>query len=237
MRDLESVRIALMAAETGHLLLATLHTHDSAQAIHRIVATLYRHLRSICYPSKGNMETDRPPSPILADRNEQIACLVEELGPKLQGILRHFQIPPADRDDVLQDALLALVRRWDGVRHPQYWLLGTLTNCCRLYWRVQRRPSGRFVQAVDDETLELLAGTIQPVQSATPLRLALPRILGRLDVRGRSFLAANMAGHTPRELGERTGYAADTVRGVLRRARATIRRALGGDRGRPRASR
>jgi twitching motility protein PilT len=37
MRDLETVRIALIAAETGHLVLATLHTHDSAQAIHRIV--------------------------------------------------------------------------------------------------------------------------------------------------------------------------------------------------------
>jgi twitching motility protein PilT len=37
MRDLETVRIALTAAETGHLVLATLHTHDSAQAIHRIV--------------------------------------------------------------------------------------------------------------------------------------------------------------------------------------------------------
>lgn len=37
MRDLESVRSALTAAETGHLVLATLHTHDSAQAIHRIV--------------------------------------------------------------------------------------------------------------------------------------------------------------------------------------------------------
>jgi len=37
MRDLETVRIALTAAETGHLVLATLHTHDSAQAISRIV--------------------------------------------------------------------------------------------------------------------------------------------------------------------------------------------------------
>jgi len=37
MRDLETVRIALTAAETGHLVLSTLHTHDSAQAIHRIV--------------------------------------------------------------------------------------------------------------------------------------------------------------------------------------------------------
>src|SRR3954449_2034276 len=37
MRDLETVSTALTAAETGHLILATLHTSDVAQAIHRIV--------------------------------------------------------------------------------------------------------------------------------------------------------------------------------------------------------
>ena len=36
-RDLESVATALTAAETGHLILTTLHTSDAAQAIHRIV--------------------------------------------------------------------------------------------------------------------------------------------------------------------------------------------------------
>ena len=36
MRDLETVA-ALTAAETGHLILSTLHTSDVAQAIHRIV--------------------------------------------------------------------------------------------------------------------------------------------------------------------------------------------------------
>jgi twitching motility protein PilT len=37
MRDLETVSTALTAAETGHLILATLHTSDAAQAVHRIV--------------------------------------------------------------------------------------------------------------------------------------------------------------------------------------------------------
>jgi twitching motility protein PilT len=37
MRDLETVSIALTAAETGHLILSTLHTSDVATAIHRIV--------------------------------------------------------------------------------------------------------------------------------------------------------------------------------------------------------
>src|SRR4029077_8865659 len=37
MRDLESIAIALTIAETGHLVLGTLHTNDAAQAVHRIV--------------------------------------------------------------------------------------------------------------------------------------------------------------------------------------------------------
>jgi len=37
MRDLESISFALTLAETGHLVLATLHTNDTAQALDRIV--------------------------------------------------------------------------------------------------------------------------------------------------------------------------------------------------------
>ncbi len=37
MRDLETVATALTAAETGHLILSTLHTSDVAQAIHRVI--------------------------------------------------------------------------------------------------------------------------------------------------------------------------------------------------------
>ncbi len=37
MRDLETVRLALTAAETGHLVLATLHTSSAAQTIDRVV--------------------------------------------------------------------------------------------------------------------------------------------------------------------------------------------------------
>lgn len=37
LRDLESVRLALTAAETGHLVLATLHTRNATQAIERVI--------------------------------------------------------------------------------------------------------------------------------------------------------------------------------------------------------
>src|SRR5678815_5076619 len=37
MRDRETVRIALSAAETGHLVLSTIHTIDAGQSINRIL--------------------------------------------------------------------------------------------------------------------------------------------------------------------------------------------------------
>jgi twitching motility protein PilT len=37
MRDLESIRFALTIAETGHLVLASLHTNDTAQALARVI--------------------------------------------------------------------------------------------------------------------------------------------------------------------------------------------------------
>ncbi len=42
-RDLESIAMALTAAETGHLVFATLHTNDSVQAIDRIIDVFPSH--------------------------------------------------------------------------------------------------------------------------------------------------------------------------------------------------
>jgi len=37
MRDLETIRLALTAAETGHLVFATLHTSSAVKTIERII--------------------------------------------------------------------------------------------------------------------------------------------------------------------------------------------------------
>lgn len=47
MRDLESIRYALRAAETGHLVLSTLHANSAAKAIDRIVDVFPEHEKPI----------------------------------------------------------------------------------------------------------------------------------------------------------------------------------------------
>ncbi|MBU3994605.1 MAG: type IV pilus twitching motility protein PilT [Actinobacteria bacterium] len=46
LRDLESISVALTAAETGHLVFATLHTVDAAQSIDRIIDVFPPHQQS-----------------------------------------------------------------------------------------------------------------------------------------------------------------------------------------------
>jgi twitching motility protein PilT len=69
MRDLDTIRIALTAAETGHLVLATLHTPDAPQTIDRLVDV---------FP---------------ADQQPQI---IAQLSTSLEGIVCQRLIPRAD---------------------------------------------------------------------------------------------------------------------------------------------
>lgn len=45
MRDIETIEIAMMAAETGHLVMSTLHTTDAAESVNRIVTAFPPHQR------------------------------------------------------------------------------------------------------------------------------------------------------------------------------------------------
>jgi twitching motility protein PilT len=46
MRDVETIEIALLAAETGHLVLSTLHTTDAVETVNRIIAAFPPHQQS-----------------------------------------------------------------------------------------------------------------------------------------------------------------------------------------------
>ncbi len=69
LRDLETIRIALTAAETGHLVLATLHTPDAPQTIDRVVDV---------FPA------------------DQQAQIITQLSGALEGIVCQRLIPRAD---------------------------------------------------------------------------------------------------------------------------------------------
>ena len=54
MRDLETIDTAIMAAETGHLVMSTLHTVDAPETISRIIAAFPKDQRdrfASCWPT------------------------------------------------------------------------------------------------------------------------------------------------------------------------------------------
>ena len=99
MRDLETIQLAITAAETGHLVFSTLHTVDAAQTIDRIVDVF-------------------PP--------QQQAQIRTQLGVTIQGVISQTLLPTRDNTSrvaafevmIANPAIRTLVR--DGKTHQLY---------------------------------------------------------------------------------------------------------------------
>ncbi len=104
MRDLESIAIALTAAETGHLVFSTLHTQTAPLTIHRIVDVFQEHQR------------------------DQIR---QQLADSLQGVIAQQLVPRADGKGrvaavelmLASPAVRALIR--EGKEHQLYSVIQT----------------------------------------------------------------------------------------------------------------
>ena len=106
-----------------------------------------------------------------------------EAGPRLQGLLLHFSIPPEDAEDLLQEVCLQFLRKEELVAEPAAWLYGALRKECLLYWRKRRR---KLYCAIDEGLMEVVA---DPATDAAEMRLfrretheAMSRLRGRCRV-------------------------------------------------------
>jgi twitching motility protein PilT len=94
MRDPETMATALTAAETGHLVLSTLHTNDAIQAVARILDS---------FPA-GNQPQIRQQLSLAL-----LAVIAQQLVPGIDGVTRW----PATEIMVATDAVRALIRKGD----------------------------------------------------------------------------------------------------------------------------
>ncbi len=144
--------------------------------------------------------------------------------PRLERVLRHFEIPPEDAEDILQDAQLTLLYKWEQIRSPESWLIGTLKKKCIMYWR-KRRSS--LCDAVDTAILDLVATPVAPDQEKAELSFDLNRVLGKLSARCRSLLKLRYGlGYGPSEVAEQMGYRLSSIRKVTNRCLAALTRQL-----------
>jgi twitching motility protein PilT len=94
MRDAETMATALTAAETGHLVLSTLHTNDAVQAVARLLDS---------FPSGNQPQIRQQLSLALA------AVIAQQLVPGSDGVSRW----PATEIMIATDAVRALIRKGD----------------------------------------------------------------------------------------------------------------------------
>ncbi len=149
---------------------------------------------------------------------------LDQVRPRLRTLFARYRIPPQDTEDILQQALLALVYQWQNVRDPEAWLFGTLRNKCLLYWRDRRR---KVYDAVDAQVLEWMAGPLAPAQEDADLERDISTVIGRLPDRCRTLLRLRYRlGYDSLEVAEHLGYSPSSISKVTTRCLSALLRHL-----------
>jgi RNA polymerase sigma factor (sigma-70 family) len=165
------------------------------------------------------MSHDDPASSSLAFEG-----FLKVMGPKMKRLLATYRVPVEDAEDVLQQALLALIYQWETIRDPEGWLLGTLRRHCLMYWRDHRR---RLYSAVDSAILEWLSQPLAPPQERSDLLADLRSMIGRLPPRCRTVLELRFQlGYEPSEVARRLGYRDKSIGKVTHRCLAALAREM-----------
>ncbi|HTQ80209.1 MAG TPA: sigma-70 family RNA polymerase sigma factor [Thermoanaerobaculia bacterium] len=149
---------------------------------------------------------------------------LHEVEPRLKRLLSSYRIPVPDAEDLVQQALLALIYHWDKIRDPECWLMGTLKRHCLMYWRGRRR---RLYRAVDSTILEWLSEPVSAPQERRDLLADLDSLIRRLPPRCRSLLQLRFRlGYEPPEVAARLGYRTSSIGKITNRCLAALNREL-----------
>jgi RNA polymerase sigma factor (sigma-70 family) len=156
-----------------------------------------------------------------SDSLEQLLTAME---PRISRILAHFSIPAPDGEDLLQDALLALVSKRNEIRDPELWLIGTLRNRCLLYWRVRRR---RLYDAMDAALVEANAEPLPGDQARADLACDIETLVSKLPTRCRSiFHLRYRVGCENTEMARELGYCESSIRKITLRCLSALTKHL-----------
>jgi len=116
---------------------------------------------------------------------DEVVALLQRLQEAIAVTLRKYRIPAEDAQDLVQDAVLALLERREQITQPEHWLLATVRlKCCR-YWRSRRR---RLLWAIDEALLAEVRDPAAPAQERMALTQDLDRVLRRSTERCQQLL-------------------------------------------------
>ncbi len=161
-------------------------------------------------------------APIPGTDREPLDRFLHRIRPRLKRILRGYDIPLEDAEDLLQESLLEALRKWDTIENLEAWLTGTLGYKCSNYWRRRR---GGLIQAVDLPVLEHLSEPQAPAQEREEVLLDLRSLMEGLDKRHRAALWLRFGlGFSTGEVALRLGYNPSSIRKLTNRSMARLRR-------------
>lgn len=229
------ILVKLSRRKCGHLARAGANT--PILSLHAIAEALPRPMKPPASDSGLDSPDDLPP-------------YLARLEPRFHSMLRHFRIPPADGEDLLQTIALLALLHWEQIRQPAPWLLGTLRKRCLLYHRNRRLAARRQLRIEDRRPSGHRDDAGAPSRSPMPPLPALPapreplearidvdRLLRAMPARHRLVLTARYRlGLADGEVAEATGLAVGSVRKVIQRALADVRSAAAGGSSAPRQS-
>jgi len=178
----------------------------------------------------GGAAADWPQAEPRPGSAEGIVALLPAMRPRLRRLFERFRIAPHDAEDILQDALIILLRQWTLVDNPAGFLLGTVR--LRIAHHLRRRASERLVQLAGDQ--------LEPVGADTPLlraelRRDASRLLSRLPAPAQRVVLLRFgASLKHREIARVLGQPEARVRQLLSRSLRRLRQDLK-DAGAPRA--
>ena len=149
-----------------------------------------------------------------------VESVLLDLQPRMEHILRHYQIPAQDAEDLVQEIFVSFVRRYRSVQNPEAWLVSALKYQCLLYWRKRRK---QLCEAVDAGVLEILAEH-EPLSAERDDQIRdLEKFLRRIPTRCRKILRLRYGlGFTPKEVAIELGYQHSSVSNIVRRCVATL---------------
>lgn len=120
MRDLDTIQTAITAAETGHLVLATLHTPDTTQTVDRIIGVFPAHQQDqvrLQFANSLQMAVSQKLLPTASERGRALACEILVATMAVRSVIREghvhklysiIQTGQAHRMQTMDAALLGL---------------------------------------------------------------------------------------------------------------------------------
>ena len=139
-------------------------------------------------------------------------------------MLYRYGIPAEDGEDLVQTTLLLAVAKWNDIRDPEAWLLGTLRKRCILYWRT-RRSHMETTRPIEEMGR---ACCVEPDQTRRELFADLGKVWHHLPPTQRQLLILRFReGMSPREAAQEMGLAHTSVRKTTHRAVERLREVLG----------